>query len=174
MATLSASQSQLIAPPSAGKRYLENIYYQDGVVLIAVLTALLYLILATSLDAAGYVENIAVLVPVTLGALALGFLMAFSRFDGFFALSHSMFTGLAWILFLMSGQVSPEEIAPFVSNGIPAVQATAYFVLLRWLNWIDALINNVASNDNYIFIFEMCFLLWWLTYLGVWSIMRYG
>jgi len=163
-----------MAPASARRRYLENIYYQDGVVLIAVLTSLLYLILATSLDAAGYVENISILVPVTLGALALGFLMAFSRFDGFFALSHSMFTGLAWILFLMSGQVSPEEIAPFVSNGIPAVQATAYFVLLRWLNWIDALINNVASNDNYIFIFEMCFLLWWLTYLGVWSIMRYG
>jgi transglutaminase-like putative cysteine protease len=109
-----------------------------------------------------------------LGALVLGFLMSFSRFDGFFALSHSMFTGLAWILYLMSGQVTPEEIAPFISNGIPEIQATAYFVLLRWLNWIDAAINNVASNDNYIFIFEMCFLLWWLTYLGVWSIMRYG
>ncbi len=119
-------------------------------------------------------ENIALLVPVTLGALALGFLMSFSRFDGFFALSHSMFTGLAWILYLMSGQVTPEEISPFISNGIPEVQATAYFVLLRWLNWIDAAINNVASNDNYIFVFEMCFLLWWLTYLGVWSILRYG
>lgn len=174
MTTLTALPSQEITPVSARRRYLENIYYQDGVVLIAVLTSLLYLILATSLDAAGYVDNISILVPVTLGALVLGFLMAFSRFDGFFALSHSMFTGLAWILFLMSGQVSKQEIAPFISNGIPAVQATAYFVLLRWLNWIDAAINNIASNDNYIFIFEMCFLLWWLTYLGVWSIMRYG
>lgn len=172
MATLSATQP--FAPRSARVRYLENVYFQDGVVLTSVLTALLYLILATSLDAAGYVENMALLVPVTLGALALGFLMSFSRFDGFFALSHSMFTGLAWILYLMSGQVTPEEIAPFISNGIPEVQATAYFVLLRWLNWIDAAINNVASNDNYIFVFEMCFLLWWLTYLGVWSIMRYG
>jgi transglutaminase-like putative cysteine protease len=174
MATLTASQPQSIAPRTIKERYLQNVYYQDGVVLIAVLTSLLYLILATSLDAAGYVENMALLVPVTLGALALGFLMSFSRFDGFFALSHSMFTGLAWILYLMSGQVTQEEIAPFVSNGIPEIQATAYFVLLRWLNWIDAAINNVASNDNYIFIFEMCFLLWWLTYLGVWSILRYG
>lgn len=174
MATLTASQPQTIPPLTARERYAQNVYFQDGVVLTSVLTALLYLILATSLDAAGYVENMALLVPVTLGALTLGFLMAFSRFDGFFALSHSMFTGLAWILYLMSGQVTPEEIAPFISNGIPEVQATAYFVLLRWLNWIDALINNVASNDNYIFIFEMSFLLWWLTYLGVWSILRYG
>jgi transglutaminase-like putative cysteine protease len=174
MATLTASQVQPIAPRTARRRYLENIYFQDGVWLIGVLTALLYLILAISLDAAGYVENISLLVPVTMGALALGFLMSFSRFDGFFALSHSMFTGLAWILFLMSKQVTPEEIAPFISNGIPEVQATAYFVLLRWLNWIDAAVNNIASNDNYIFVFEMCFLLWWLTYLGVWSILRYG
>src|SRR5687768_12971827 len=124
MATLTSTQPPAIR--SARARYLENIYFQDGVVLTAVLTALLYLILATSLDAAGYVENISLLVPVTLGALTLGFLMSFSRFDGFFALSHSMFTGLAWILYLMSGQVTPEEIAPFVSNGIPDVQATAY------------------------------------------------
>jgi transglutaminase-like putative cysteine protease len=172
MATLTATQSSV--QRSARARYLENVYFQDGIVLTAVLTALLYLILATSLDAAGYVENMTLLVPVTMGALALGFLMSFSRFDGFFALSHSMFTGLAWILYLMSGQVTPEEIAPFISNGIPEVQATAYFVLLRWLNWIDAAINNVASTDNYIFVFEMCFLLWWLTYLGVWSIFRYG
>src|SRR5690606_398630 len=124
--------------------------------------------------AAGYVASMALLVPVTLGALFLGMLMSYSRFDGFFALSHSMFTGLAWILYLMSGLVSADEITPFMENGIPEVQAKAYFVLLRWLNWIDAALNNVASNDNYIFIFEMCFLIWWLTYLGVWSIFRYG
>src|SRR4051812_12289217 len=159
MATLSATQSQAIAPPSARKRYLENIHYQDGVVLIAVLTALLYLVLATSLDAAGYVENSSILVPVTLGALALGFLMAFSRFDRFFALSHSMFTGLAWILFLISGQVSNSEIAPSAGNGIPSAQATAYFVVFHWLHWIDAAIKKGAFNDNYIFVFEICFLL---------------
>jgi hypothetical protein len=176
MATLSTSQTLATAPVarSARQRYRENIYFQDGIGLTVALTSLLYLILATSLDAAGYVDDMTLLVPVTLGALLLGFLMSFSRFDGFFALSHSMFTGLAWILYQMSEQVSPEEVAPFIANGIPDVQAQAYFVLLRWLNWIDAAINNVASNDNYIFIFEIAFLVWWLTYLGVWSIFRYG
>ena len=83
MATLTATQPSIRR--SARARYLENVYFQDGIVLTAVLTALLYLILATSLDAAGYVENMTLLVPVTMGSLALGFLMSFSRFDGFFA-----------------------------------------------------------------------------------------
>ncbi len=85
-----------------------------------------------------------------------------------------MFTGLAWILYLMSGTVSRSEVAPFLSNGIPERQAEAYFVLLRWLNWVDAAISDVASADNYVFVFEMSFLVWWLTYLGIWSIFRYG
>jgi hypothetical protein len=168
MATTSAQ------PIPARIRYADNVHFQDGAVLTGVLVSLLYLVLAASLDAAGYVESMALLVPITLGALGLGFLMAFSRFDGFFALSHSMFSGLAWILFLMSGLVSEAEIAPFINDGIPQAQAKAYFVLLRWLNWVDAALNNSASADNYIFIFEMAFLVWWLAYLGVWSVFRHG
>ena len=168
---MSAYASERAAP---GARYAENIYFQDGKAVTAILVGLLYLLLAVSLDAAGYVESLAVLFPVTLGAFVLGVFMSASRFDGFFALSHSMFTGLAWILFLMSRSVTKVEIAPFLSNGIPETQADAYFVLLRWLNWVDAAVNNAASADNYVFIFEMAFLVWWLTYLGVWSIFRYG
>ena len=161
-------------PAAHQTRYADNVYFQDGKALTGVLASLLYLLVAVSLDAAGYVENMTLLAPVTYGALLLGFFMAYSRFDGFLALSHSMFTGLAWILYLMSGTVSRAEVAPFLSNGIPEKQAEAYFVLLRWLNWVDAAINDVASADNYVFIFEMSFLVWWLTYLGIWSIFRYG
>ncbi len=139
-----------------------------------ILAALLYLLVAVALDAAGYVESMALLVPVTLGALALGFLMAFSRFDGFFALSHSLFTGLAWILFLMTRLAPEEKIQPFVANGIPPLQAKAYFVLLQWLNWVDAMMGSTANADNYVFIFEISFLVWWLTFLGVWAIFRHG
>ncbi len=154
--------------------YSQNIYFQDGTLVTAILVALLYLLLAISLDAAGYVRNLSILAPVTLGAFALGFLMSLSRFDGFFALMHSMFAGLAWILFLMSRSVTKVEIAPILSNGFPEAQASAYFVLSRWFSWLNAARSNAASADNYVFIFEMCFLVWWLTYLGVWSIFRYG
>jgi transglutaminase-like putative cysteine protease len=160
--------------PSFPVRYRDNVYFQDGALLTGILATLLYLTVAVSLDAAGHVQSMGLLIPVTLGATVLGILMAYSRFDGFFALSHSMFTGLAWILFLLSRMVTEKEIASFVDFGIPELQAKVYFVLWKLLNWVDAALNNAASNDNYVFIFEICFLVWWLTYLGVWAIFRYG
>ncbi|NJN83897.1 MAG: DUF3488 domain-containing protein [Caldilineaceae bacterium] len=162
------------AKPTYQFRYADSVYFYDGNLFNSIIVALLYLIVATSLDAAGYVSSLALLVRVTLGALSLSLLMSYSRFDGFFALSHSLFTGLAWILFLMTGLVSAVEIEPLAANGVTELQAKAYFVLLRWLNWLDAAINNTPNEDNYIFVFEISFLVWWLTYLGVWAIFRYG
>lgn len=173
--SVSATTSETAQQPAHRHRYRDNVYFQDGYWLTATLTGLLYFILAVALDAAGHVASMAVVIPVTVGAFVLGLLMSFSRFDGFFALSHSMFAGLAWILYSMAGMVPAREIAPFLDNGhISELQARVYFVLLRLLDWVDAAINRSASADNYVFIFEICFLVWWLTYLGVWSIFRYG
>lgn len=158
---------------SPSRRY--NVYFQDGHWLTALLTALLYLILAAALDAAGHVASLALLIPVAAGAYLLGLLMSFSRFDGFFALSHSLFVGLAWILYLLAWAVPAAQVKPFLDNSpISELQARVYFVLLRLLDWIEAALNRSASADNYVFIFEIAFLVWWLAYLGVWSIFRYG
>ncbi|MFN8446016.1 MAG: transglutaminaseTgpA domain-containing protein [Caldilineaceae bacterium] len=155
--------------------YLANVYFQDGLRLTVALCALLYLVLSTSLDAAGHVrEGMSMLLPVTMGSLLLSALMSFSRFDGFFAFSHSMFTGLAWILFLMAQQARQEDLQTILDRGIPDLQARAYFVLLRLQNWLDAALNNKASADNTVFIFEIALLVWWLSYLGMWSIVRHG
>lgn len=139
-----------------------------------ILTVLLYLLVAISLDAAGYTPQTSILVPVTVGALVLGIFMSFSRFDIFFAMSHSLFTGFAWILFLMTTLVTPGEILPFQANGIEGLQARAYHVLLSWVLWISSAMEGNATADNYVFIFEISFLVWWLTFLGTWSIFRYG
>lgn len=157
-------------------RYLRNIYFQDGQLLTAILAFLLYMLVAVALDAASYVpsKSTALFMPVTLGAYALGLLMAYSRFDGFFAMSHSMFTCLAWILLLMTSIVEVEEAEPILRNGIPSLQARAYLILIKWVTWVESAMAGVAENDNYVFIFEIAFLLWWLTFLGVWSIFRYG
>jgi len=156
-------------------RYRNNVYFLDGIAATTILAGLLYLVLAVSLDAAGHVESgLGIVVPVTLGAIALGILMSFSRFDSFFALSHALFAGLALILFMMARLPGTEEFEPILAKGIPELQARAYFVLLRLLGWVDAAINRSASADNYVFIFEICFLAWWLAFLGMWSILRYG
>jgi transglutaminase-like putative cysteine protease len=161
-----------VSPPT---RYLDNVYFQDGLLVTAILGGLLFVILAISMDAAGHVSTgMSVVVPVTIGAVILATLMSFSRFDNFFALSHAFFTGLALVLFLMAGNATQTEIAPILDKGVPELQARTYFVLLRLLNWLDAAINRTASADNYVFIFEISLLLWWLAFLGMWSILRYG
>ncbi len=141
---------------------------------IGILSALLYLLVAISLDAAGYVESMTLLTPVTAGALVLGLLMSFSRFDALFALSHSLFTGLAWILFMMTSLVGANELERIPDQGITIFQAKAYTVLIEWVNWVEAAVNNAAHEDNYVFVFEIAFLIWWLTFLGIWAIFRYG
>lgn len=171
------TQTTQPTPPTAARRfhYRESVYFQDGHWLNAILTALLYLILAAALDAAGHVQSLAVVIPIAAGAYLLALLMSFSRFDGFFALSHSMFVGLAWILYSMARTVPANQIEPFLANAsVSELQARVYFVLLRLLDWVDAALSRSASADNYVFVFEICFLVWWLTYLGVWSIFRYG
>jgi len=151
------------------------VYFQEGRGVTFFLLGLLYLILAISLDMAGWVSGMGMLVPVVLGALLLGTMMAYSRFDGFFMLSHSLATGLTWVFYLMTHIVADERrVGVFIEHGVPPLQARAYFLLERWLEWVQAALNNNASNDNYIFILEISFLVWWLAYLGTWTVFRHG
>jgi transglutaminase-like putative cysteine protease len=164
------------APPVAEEEPVYSLaYFQEGRAVTVILLGLLYLVLAFSLDAAGWTQKMGILIPVVLGAVTLGALMAFSRFDGFFMLSHSLSTGLAWVFFLMTRIVGDESrVTIFIEHGVPELQARAYFLLERWLEWVDAALNGSASNDNYVFILEISFLLWWLAYLGVWTVLRHG
>lgn len=152
-------------------------YFREGRAITLLLLGFIYLILALSLSSAGWTGamSMTMLIAVVLGALAMGALISFSRFDSFFMLSHSFATGLAWVFFLMTFLVGDEQrVQAFMERGIPVLQARAYFLLERWLEWIEAAINRQASNDNVVFIFEIGFLVWWLTYLGVWSVFRHG
>lgn len=170
----SVASTQAMRQRTTTFRYAQNIYFEDGLWLTGILSALLFLTVAASLDAAGYVPSLGLLLPVAFGAIAMSLLMAYSRFDSFFAFSHGMFTGLAWILYLMAGLVTSEENRSFLEFGFPELQANVYFVLYRLLNWTEAAFGGRPSADNYMFIFELCFLIWWLTYLGIWSIFRHG
>lgn len=96
MATLTSPLSP--TAPSADRpstrrrnRYTDNVYLQDGLIVIGILSALVFLIVAVSMDAASYVDDMTVLLPVTAGAIILGLLMSFSRFDAFFALSQPLY-----------------------------------------------------------------------------------
>lgn len=174
VSTVSPSTSSVGNGRGHAFRYAQNIYFEDGIWLTGILSGLLFLIVAASLDAARYVPNMGLLIPVTLGAIVMSLLMAYSRFDSFFAFSHGMFIGLAWILYLMAGLVTAEESRSFLEFGFPELQANVYFVLYRLLSWTEMAFGGEPTADNYMFIFEICFLVWWLTYLGFWTIFRHG
>ncbi len=152
-------------------------YFREGRTVSLLLLGSIYLVLALSLNGAGWTGAMGMdlLIFVVLGALSMGVLMAFSRFDSFFMLSHSIICGLAWVFYLMTFLVREEKrVLTFIETGISPLQARAYFLLERWGEWIEAAVNQQASNDNFVFIFEISILIWWLTYLGVWSIFRHG
>jgi len=172
MATSTATSTPV--PTGRAFHYTNNLYFQDGIVFSTIIVGLLYLLVAASLDGAGYVAAMGLLYPVTLGAIGVSLLMAYSRFDSFFAFSHGMFTGLAWILFLMRNLVTENESRSFIEFGFPELQAKIYFVLYRLLKWVELAWAGEAAADNYMFVFEICLLVWWLTYLGIWSIFRHG
>ncbi|MGB5049766.1 MAG: transglutaminaseTgpA domain-containing protein [Caldilineaceae bacterium] len=175
VSALSAQGNGITIAPEEHNPPHAPFFFQEGRTLIFILFGVLNLLLALSLDAAGWVADMNLLVPVVFGALVMGTLMAYSRFDGFFMLSHSLATGLAWVFYQMTNSVTQERrVAVFIDHGVPALQAQAYFLLERWLEWVQAAMNNSASNDNYIFVLEISFLAWWLAYLGAWTVFRYG
>ncbi|MCB0063288.1 MAG: hypothetical protein KDE19_14305, partial [Caldilineaceae bacterium] len=153
---------------------VQNLYFEDGVGLTTVLSTVLFLTVAAALVTADGVTTMQMLIPVTLGALAVSLLTATSRFDSFFAFSHGMLTGLAWILYLMAGTVTPAEREPFLLHGFSTLQANVYTVLLRLLQWTQVIAAPQTTTDPYVRMFGLSFLLWWLTYLGIWSIFRHG
>lgn len=152
-----------------------GLYFQDGVGLTFSLTLILYLILAISLNAAGWTTlSTNLLIPAVLGGLVLGFFMSMSRFDGVFMVSYGLLISLAWNVYLSADLVQPGQIRQFLDMGIPDLQARSYFVLLSWIDWIEAAWVGSASNDNLIFVYHLGLLIWWLAYLGAWSIFRHG
>ncbi len=131
--------------------------------------------LAISMNAARWVElNTEIFTTATFGAVILGMLMARSRFDGLFMVSHGIFTSLAWVLYLMTRLVSMAEVTTLLAMDIPDLRAKSYFVLLRWLDWIEAAANRTPNQENLIFVLYISLLIFWLAYLGTWAIFRHG
>ncbi|MBP8124224.1 MAG: transglutaminase domain-containing protein [Caldilineaceae bacterium] len=156
-------------PPESG------FYFRDGAWLTFFLTLVLYMTLAISMNAAHWVElNTEIFTTATLGAVILGMLMARSRFDGLFMVSHGIFSSLAWVIYLMTRLVTESEVATLLAMEIPDLRAKSYFILLRWLDWIEAVTNRTPSQENLIFVLYISLLIFWLAYLGTWAIFRHG
>ncbi|NOZ29721.1 MAG: transglutaminase domain-containing protein [Chloroflexi bacterium] len=128
----------------------------------AIILSLLLLSLGWSLSAARWAEGLDILQVIILGGVTVGILMARSRFDGLFPVLHSLITGSAWIFYWVSTLIEGD----FTSR------ERVYELFIRWYTWFQQAISGGSSNDNLIFILELAFLAWWLSFLAGWAVFR--
>ncbi len=168
------ASSQSYASPKRPLSAAHAVYFQDGALLTGLLTAALYLLLAATLAVDHHAATLPLFGLVAVSAWVLGLLMAYSRFDGYFAFSYSIVAGLPWLFVLIGTLVDDNGLTPPLDK-IPDLTSqhfqTVLFHLLSGLADIQKL--NFADNP-YAFIFAVCLLVWRLTYFGVWTILRYG
>lgn len=136
-------------------------------------TVLLYLVLAAMIDQTLLPQPWPLAVTISMGAFSLGLLMAYSRFDALFALAYSLFVGLAWVVGVMAQVITPAERAELQWLGQPEVaRIGALWQHLR--HWWLAVTPLPERTQTVVFFLGLALLLWWITYLGVWAILRHG
>ena len=129
---------------------------------VLVLTLALVSVVGTAVAAAGWVEHLQVMTGVTLAAFMIGLLIARSRLPVFPAHLFSLIIGLAWV-FRLTADLLPS----------------AYTWDERWA-WLwyrlyvfaGQMIAGGVSDDSLVFILLMGMLVWTVTYLVIWSILR--
>ncbi|MFN8489819.1 MAG: transglutaminaseTgpA domain-containing protein [Caldilineaceae bacterium] len=173
MMTMVAS-SQSYASAKRPFSVAQTVYFQDGALLTGLLTAALYLLLAITLAVDHHAATLPLFGLVAVSAWLLGLLMAYSRFDGYFVFSYSILAGLPWLFILIGIGVDDNGLTPPFDK-IPDFTSRHFqIVLFHLLNGLADLQKLNFTDNPYAFIFAICLLIWWLTYFGVWTIVRYG
>lgn len=168
------ASSQSYASPKRPFSAAQTVYFQDGALLTGLLTAALYLLLAATLAVDHHAATLPLFGLVAVSAWMLGLLMAYSRFDGYFAFSYSILAGLPWLFVLIGTLVDGNGLTTPIAK-IPELSSQHFqTVLFHLLNGLAAIQKLNFADNPYAFIFAVCLLIWWLTYFGVWTILRYG
>jgi transglutaminase-like putative cysteine protease len=143
------------------RRWYEPLYPHEGWGVLLLTLALVGVVGAAVADA-GWVSGLQIITSVTLAAFVIGFLIARSRLPIFLAHLFSLTIGLAWA-FRLTADLMPDT----------------YTWAERWA-WLwyriyvfgGHLMSGGVSDDSLIFILQMALLVWIITYLSVWSILR--
>lgn len=116
-----------------------------------------------ALNAAEWSEGLSAVRLMVLGGALLAFVLALTRWEGFFPAFYSAVTSVAWLTFVFN---------QLLFTALTAQESFAELIQ-RNVNWIAALINGSASADNLIFVTQLSLLGWWIGYLAIWSLLRH-
>ncbi|MBN1889892.1 MAG: transglutaminase domain-containing protein [Thermoflexales bacterium] len=113
--------------------------------------------------AADWADDLYTVWGVAVGGLVAGLALATSRFKSWIAHGFSAVYGLAWEVYLLSWQVSPQD------EGFRERLVEIYRRLSVWLWQVT---HNEIGRDSLIFVLWMAFLAWWVAYIAVWYSQR--
>lgn len=123
------------------------------------------LCVAWSIQAAEWVEGLAILQGVVLGSAILGIILAKSRFPNHIAHLLSFLAGLAWSAFLVSRVLVDQGQLP---GKVAVVELEA---LIRHFLFV-ALPRGISAH-NLVFLLILALSLWWMGYFCAWAAFRW-
>jgi transglutaminase-like putative cysteine protease len=129
-----------------------------------VLLLSLALVIVTSLAVAntGWAEGLSVIPPVSLGAFLIGFMIAKSLLPGWLGHLFSLTIGFGWSFRLVA------TLFPYYYTW----KDRWAWLWWRVYQWGYKLYTGGISYDNLIFVFQMAFIAWIVSYLTVWFVFR--
>ncbi len=140
-----------------------------------VLICLFYLVLALAFAAAEWLPiGSGIFLTSVAGALLCGLLIAYSRANASIMFGFGLLASWCWILFQVSTQIPDLDARALTLQDHSLLQARAFLLLNQWWTWIRTVLQQQTSSDTLVFLFNMSFLLWWITYFGTWTLLRYG
>lgn len=124
----------------------------------------IYLTLTWSIQSARWAEGLHLLTWVVVGGLAIGFLLAESRWPACAAHGYALFVGIIIIALLM-GTLLPPALS--WKDRLLALGGRIY-------QWISIMVGGGINYDNLAFILQLALLLWLFSYFSAWQFFRHG
>ncbi len=139
-----------------------------------VLLVLMLLTVAWSIEAANWTEGLSLLQGVVIGALIVGLVLAQYRVPGAVAHPLSLALGIGWSLFLVGRLLDPASVRHRVvlldSDLTWRIRLTE--LVYRFQEWLEIARGQGVAQDNLIFVLQMAFLIWLVSYSSTWLLFR--
>ncbi len=135
---------------------------REGWSTLLLLTVML-LSVAWSIQSANWSEGLWTLQLAVLGGLGIGIVLGWiRRLPGTLAHLLAIALGVAWTVFLVAWLLPWEYTWPQALTEIAD----------RFGRWLQIARGQGVSQDNLVFVMQLCFLLWMISYIGAWFIVR--
>ncbi len=127
-------------------------------------TTMLIMIATAAIGATGWTKGIGIVMFVGLGAILIGIMLARSILPWFIAHIFSLIIGIGWS-FWVTSRLLPAHYTWLERWENLAIRLNTWYIMAQ---------QGGTSYDNLMFIFQMCVIVWIMSYLTIWFLFRSG